>query len=212
MSHVNDTKCEFPAVQLLAQCRLPIRHRGIDLKTWTLKVFRSNLDDGNHAVLEYGDPGDRWEQPLVRIHSACFTGDVLGSQLCDCGDQFFMALQKIVDHGYGFMIYHLNHEGRGIGLMHKIRAYHLQQTEHVDTYEANERLGFARDLRRYDTSVAIIQALGLSRIILLTSNGFKASSLEPWVARTIALEAPVNQHNLEYLIAKRKFERSRSKL
>src|SRR5205823_362489 len=116
------------------------------------------------------------DAPLLRIHSQCLTGDVFGSDRCDCGDQLHFALEKISAHGAGILIYQLQ-EGRGIGLMNKLLAYELQDSGH-DTVEANQHLGFEADHRNYELCVEVLRHLGVSRVGLMSNNPHKFDSLE----------------------------------
>ncbi|KAH7718681.1 3,4dihydroxy-2-butanone-4-phosphate synthase [Aphelenchoides avenae] len=188
-------------VDQVAQCKLPIRLLGCDLGQWTMTVFFSHFDAHHHVVLHFGDVSTS-NPVLTRIHSECFTGDILGSQRCDCGEQLAKSLQIIADAGSGMIIYHAGHEGRGIGLANKIRAYHLQQTHGMDTYESNRALGFPDDLRRYDTALAILEALGIHRIRMLTNNPTKASAFRHLIESIVPIEGAVNAHNRCYLEAK----------
>src|SRR5438132_2563010 len=141
--------------------------------------------------------------PLVRIHSQCLTGDVFGSLRCDCRQQLEMALAMIADQGAGVLIYE-HQEGRGIGLMAKLRAYALQD-EGLDTVEANRALGFKDDARDFGLSVAILRELGLDRVRLLTNNPNKVRALTDGgiAAEQLSCEAAPNSHSLAYLRTKK---------
>ena len=146
------------------------------------------------------------DAPLVRLHSSCFTGDILGSLRCDCGDQLQQSLQMISKEGVGALIY-LPQEGRGIGLAAKIKAYHLQD-EGMDTIDANLALGYAADLRDYGIGLQILKDLGVHKIRLLTNNpkkvdAFIYSSFGITVADQIPIHGPVNEYNKKYLDTKR---------
>jgi 3,4-dihydroxy 2-butanone 4-phosphate synthase/GTP cyclohydrolase II len=151
-------------------------------------------------------PVERLPQPLVRIHSSCFTGDLVHSLRCDCGDQFHMALDMIGREGAGVLVY-LPQEGRGIGLAEKIKAYALQE-QGLDTVEANEALGFKADMRDYGVGMQILKDLGLNRVRLLTNNPKKTDAfiyggfgLE--VIDQVPILPPVNEYNAFYLATKR---------
>jgi len=143
------------------------------------------------------------EPVLVRVHSECLSGDTLGSLRCDCGDQLQVALARIAEEGRGVLLY-LRQEGRGIGLMNKLRAYELQD-QGLDTVEANERLGFKADHREYGIGVQILMDLGVRRARILTNNPQKASlSLYGFeVVERVPLEVPARATNRAYLLSKR---------
>jgi GTP cyclohydrolase II len=141
--------------------------------------------------------------PLVRLHSECFTGDFLGSLKCDCGDQLRGAILRIAQEGGGYLLY-LRQEGRGIGLLNKLRAYHLQD-QGLDTVEANERLGFADDERSYAPAARMLEVLGARRIRLLTNNPRKVEGLAAQgikIVERVSHRFPANPHNAHYLAAK----------
>lgn len=142
--------------------------------------------------------------PLVRLHSECLTGDVFGSFRCDCGPQLHLALRRIAEDG-GTLLYLRNHEGRGIGLVNKLRAYKLQDGG-ADTVEANELLGLPADARDYSAAAAILHRLGLSRIRLLSNNPAKAERLADLGIDVVAMvpnEVPARPENHDYLVTKR---------
>ncbi|MBI3960572.1 MAG: GTP cyclohydrolase II [Chloroflexi bacterium] len=164
--------------------------------------FRNNWDDKEHLALVMGNVTDRPEV-LVRIHSECFTGDVLGSQRCDCGEQLAAAMRAIAAQGSGVIVY-LRQEGRGIGLAEKLRAYNLQD-QGYDTVDANLLLGHQADERDYTPAVLILQELGVRSIRLLTNNPAKVESLESHhlpVVERVAMQPNVNRENAAYLRAK----------
>ena len=146
---------------------------------FSLHHFRSAEDGKNHLALVLGDAGG--ENLLVRIHSECFTGDVLGSQRCDCGEQLTRAMQAIAAEGRGALIY-LRQEGRGIGLEEKLRAYNLQD-EGYDTVDANLLLGHQADERDYTAAALILQELGVRSVRMLTNNPAKIEGLAGWASR-----------------------------
>ena len=165
--------------------------------------YRSLVDDKHHVALVKGDIAGR-EDVLVRVHSECLTGDVFHSQRCDCGGQLVAALTMIEQEGTGVLLY-LAQEGRGIGLLNKLRAYALQE-EGLDTVEANERLGLPADLRDFGIGAQILVDLGLSSIKILTNNPKKIHALEGYglsVSDQIPIEETPNPHNLAYLRTKR---------
>jgi len=152
-----------------------------------------------------GEP-QRLAAPLVRIHSSCFTGDLLHSLRCDCGEQFHMALEMISREGAGVLVY-LPQEGRGIGLAEKIKAYALQE-QGMDTVEANLALGYQADMRDYGVGLQILKDLGLDRVRLLTNNPKKTDAFiyggfDIEVIDQVPILPPVNEHNAEYLATKR---------
>jgi len=139
---------------------------------WKIATF-PGLRQREHAVIAYGDAGNH---PMVRIHSECFTGDILHSLRCDCGEQLEQSINLIQDHGYGYIIYLRDHEGRGIGLTEKIKAYQLQD-QGMDTIDANLHLGHEIDAREWSDAIAIVQALQISHVQLLTNNPNKVAAL-----------------------------------
>ena len=149
---------------------------------------------------------EKTANPLVRLHSSCFTGDLLGSLRCDCGDQLHMALDMIGHEGVGVLVY-LPQEGRGIGLTNKIKAYQLQD-QGLDTAEANEVLGFKVDARDYGVGIQILKDLGLSRVRLLTNNPKKTDAFiyggfDLEVVDQVPILPPINEHNARYIATKR---------
>ncbi len=167
-----------------------------------LYLYRNNQDDKEHLALVMGEVKDQYNIP-VRIHSECFTGDVLGSQRCDCGEQLQRAMALIGENGAGIIVY-LRQEGRGIGLLDKLRAYNLQD-EGYDTVDANLLLGHQADERDYTIAARILQDLGVKSILLLTNNPTKLQALKELgidVSARIPVQAEVNPHNAGYLRTK----------
>lgn len=170
--------------------------------TFQLHGFEDAANDKGHLALTYGDISS--ESPvLLRVHSECLTGDALFSQRCDCGAQLSSAMEKIAQAGRGVVLY-LRQEGRGIGLLNKIRAYHLQD-QGADTVEANEQLGFGADMRDYSMCKPMLDHLGIKHVHLLTNNPRKVEALEELgivVEERVAHSAGANPHNERYLDTK----------
>jgi GTP cyclohydrolase II len=167
-----------------------------------LSLYTSDKDDKDHLAVVMGQVEGK-EDILVRVHSECFTGDVLGSMRCDCGDQLKRAMEHIAYAGEGVVIY-LRQEGRGIGLLEKLRAYNLQDKGY-DTVDANLALGHQADERDYSIAAGILVDLGIRSIQLMTNNPLKIAALTTAgipVHKRIPLEADVNMENAEYLFTK----------
>ena len=185
-------------LNIVARARLPIDA----CETAEIIAFRSPETISEHVALILGTPDG--SPPLVRLHSECLTGDVLGSLKCDCGPQLRVALTEIVESGWGILLY-LRQEGRGIGLINKLRAYELQD-QGFDTVDANLRLGFAVDSRDFGVAARMLALLGLDTIRLLTNNPAKVSGLESsgiTIVERVAHHMPANPHNERYLATKR---------
>ncbi|MGZ4154681.1 MAG: bifunctional 3,4-dihydroxy-2-butanone-4-phosphate synthase/GTP cyclohydrolase II [Actinomycetota bacterium] len=168
-------------------------------------AYESALDGMTHLALVMGEIGDG-DDLLVRVHSECLTGDVFGSLRCDCGDQLESALALVAAEGRGVVLYLRGHEGRAIGLTHKLRAYRLQDVHGLDTVEANEELGFAADPRDYGIGAQILADLGVRSMRLLTNNPAKRAGLEGYgleIVERVPLEVFPRDENIGYLRTKR---------
>jgi 3,4-dihydroxy 2-butanone 4-phosphate synthase/GTP cyclohydrolase II len=185
-------------VHRVADARLPT-----DYGTWRIVGYRNDVDRQEHVALIHGDIDDG-ENVLVRIHSKCLTGDVFHSLRCDCGWQLDKAMELIASDGRGVIVY-LDQEGRGIGLLNKLKAYELQDRG-ADTVEANEQLGFKPDLRNYGIGAQILLDLGLKSIRLITNNPRKMVGLEGYglrIGERVPVVQPAHGENAEYLSTKR---------
>jgi 3,4-dihydroxy 2-butanone 4-phosphate synthase/GTP cyclohydrolase II len=185
----------------IAQASIPTRDYG----DFTIIAYEVKYETQQPLVLVKGEP-DKAEAPLVRLHSSCFTGDLLDSLRCDCGSQLQMALEVINQAGCGVLVY-LPQEGRGIGLVEKIKAYELQERG-LDTVEANQALGFKADMRDYGVGIQILKDLGLRQVRLLTNNpkkidAFIYDGFDLKVVDQVPIIAPTNPHNARYLSTKR---------
>ncbi|KAA0876303.1 GTP cyclohydrolase II [Nitrincola tapanii] len=185
------------SVQFVAESKLPM-----PWGVFRMVGFEDTATGKEHVALVYGEIADG--QPvLARLHSECLTGDALFSLRCDCGFQLQEALRRITEEGAGVLLY-LRQEGRGIGLLNKIRAYHLQD-EGADTVEANERLGFAADMRDYSLCLPMLRYLGVEQVRLMTNNPRKVKALEAagvQVVERVPLQVGKNRHNEQYLETK----------
>jgi 3,4-dihydroxy 2-butanone 4-phosphate synthase/GTP cyclohydrolase II len=186
-------------VRQVAEAQLPTVHG-----EFTAIVYESVLDGEQHMAMVYGDLATA-ENVLVRVHSECLTGDALGSLRCDCGPQLQSALGKVAAEGAGVVVYLRGHEGRGIGLGHKIRAYALQE-QGSDTVDANVELGLPVDSREYGIGAQILVDLGVTSMRLLTNNPAKYGGLEGFglnIVERVPLESVPTEHNIDYLRTKR---------
>jgi GTP cyclohydrolase II len=187
-----------PALRIASRARLPTRAA----EKAEIVAFRAEEDAAEHVALVIGVPNGA--PPLVRLHSECLTGDVLGSLKCDCGPQLDAAIAAIAASGWGILLY-LRQEGRGIGLVNKLRAYALQD-QGFDTVDANLRLGFADDERDFGVAAAMLRLLGQREVRLLTNNPRKVSGLDAAgirIVEQVPLKAGGNLHNQAYLDTKR---------
>jgi 3,4-dihydroxy 2-butanone 4-phosphate synthase / GTP cyclohydrolase II len=185
-------------VHRVAEARLPTDHG-----SWRIIGYKNDVDAHEHVALVYGDPGDG-ENVLVRIHSKCLTGDVFHSLRCDCGWQLDKAMEMIAEEGRGVIVY-LDQEGRGIGLLNKLKAYELQDRG-ADTVEANQQLGFEPDLRNYGIGAQILLDIGLKSIRPITNNPRKMVGLEGYDLRLgerVPIVQPAHDENAGYLRTKR---------
>lgn len=190
-------KIEFQT-ELVCEAPLPTKHG-----TFRLIGFSNTIDYKEHVALVYGDI-DNQENVLLRVHSECLTGDAFGSLKCDCGSQLDKSLENIVNHGSGVLLY-MRQEGRGIGLLNKIKAYNLQ-AQGKDTVEANTLLGFDPDLRDFAVAAQMIKLLNIKSINLMTNNPKKINDLEKYgikINHRTHIEFPSNSCNSKYLKTKR---------
>jgi 3,4-dihydroxy 2-butanone 4-phosphate synthase/GTP cyclohydrolase II len=185
-------------IDKVAEGQLPTRYG-----TFRFRAYSSKVDGRGYVALIMGDVAAQ-DAPLVRVHSSCLTGDVFKSLRCDCGDQLELALERIVKAGAGVLLY-IDQEGRGIGLLNKLRAYTLQD-QGRDTVAANEELGFAADLREYGIGAQVLTDLGLRRIRLMTNNKRKLVGLAGYgieIVERVPVMAKPRKENLEYLRTKK---------
>ena len=188
-----------PLVSRMVQTRMPNRHG-----EWRAVGYRGTTDGAEHVALVYGDLTDGTDV-LARLHSECLTGDAFGSHRCDCGAQLDAAMADIAKAGRGVVVYLGGHEGRGIGLLHKLSAYSLQDRGE-DTVDANLKLGLPADAREFGAGAQILTDLGVSSVRLLTNNPVKAEALEQHGVRVnerVAMPTFVTEDNLSYLLTKR---------
>jgi len=185
-------------VERVVEARIPTEHG-----TFTAVGYRSLVDDRQHIALVIGDLGDG-ESVLTRVHSECLTGDVFGSLRCDCGDQLEQAMARVAEEGRGVVLYIRGHEGRGIGLLHKLAAYKLQD-EGFDTVDANVNLGLPVDARDYGVGAQILYDLGVRSMRIMTNNPTKRAGIEGYglsILEQVPLFVDANDENRGYLMAK----------
>ncbi len=198
LDEIGPALAALPPMQRIVSARVPL----VASSAGRVHVFRPDDGGEEHYAVEIGQP-DRSLPVLARLHSACFTGDVLGSLKCDCGPQLRAALQQMGDEGAGVLLY-LNQEGRGIGLANKLRAYSLQD-QGFDTVEANHRLGFEDDERDFRIGADILRKLGFGSVRLLTNNPKKLAMMESCglhVTERVALKVGMTAENRDYLATK----------
>lgn len=185
-------------VVLVAKATIPTRYG-----TFMSYCYRVKATDAEHIAFVMGDVA-REGSVLTRLHSECVTGDVFGSYRCDCGEQLDLALRSIEAEGHGVLLYLRGHEGRGIGLANKIRAYALQE-QGFDTVDANLQLGLPDDAREYDSAAAILRALGVASVRLMSNNPSKFDTLLKHgipVCERVALAIPMREENERYIKTK----------
>ncbi len=185
------------SIKYVGASRLPTKWGDFDMHG-----FAETGNDKVHVLLSLGDLSDG-QAVLTRVHSECLTGDALFSLRCDCGEQLQAAMETIAGEGRGALLY-LRQEGRGIGLLNKIKAYRLQD-QGADTVEANEALGFGADLRDYSMCKPMLEQLGITTVRLMTNNPRKVAALEEQgfsVVERLSLETPHNPHNRDYIATK----------
>ena len=204
---------ELVAIRDLIQYRLrneTLVRRGASARMPTVAgdfkciVYENDIDHVDHMALVMGEI-DSTKPVLVRVHSECLTGDAFGSLRCDCGEQLQSALKMIASEGSGVLLY-MRQEGRGIGLKNKISAYDLQDTEGLDTVEANVKLGFAADMRDYGVGTQILVDLGVEEMRMITNNPGKRAGIEGYglrIVERVPLEVEPNPNNLDYLRTKK---------
>ncbi|MBI4621334.1 MAG: bifunctional 3,4-dihydroxy-2-butanone-4-phosphate synthase/GTP cyclohydrolase II [Desulfobacterales bacterium] len=187
-------------VRRVAETRIPTLYGG----EFKAVAYENDVDNHQHLALVKGDINPE-DEILVRVHSECLTGDVFGSERCDCGEQLHTAMRMIEEEGKGVIVY-MHQEGRGIGLINKLRAYELQD-QGLDTVQANERLGFKPDLRDYGVGAQILRDLGVRKMRQMTNNPKKIKGIEGYgliVTERVAIETKPNDNNIKYLETKKK--------
>ncbi len=185
-------------IEELVRVNMPTKYGSFELI-----AFKETLSGAEHLALVKGS-WEKDEPVLTRVHSSCFTGDILGSLRCDCGEQLHKAMRMVEAAGTGVILY-MNQEGRGIGLINKLKAYQLQEAG-MDTVEANLKLGFGMDERDYGVGAQILRALGITKLRLMSNNPRKRAGLKGYgleIVDTVPIEVAPNPHNEKYLTTKR---------
>jgi 3,4-dihydroxy 2-butanone 4-phosphate synthase/GTP cyclohydrolase II len=198
---IDELACALPVKKNIEASKMEWANLPLVNAEWQISTYISPTG-AEHAILKFSDSPSN--QPLVRVHSECLTGDVFGSKRCDCGPQLQEAIRLIEDNGHGYVIYIRDHEGRGIGLAEKIRAYVLQDSGQ-DTVQANISIGQPVDDRTYDDAAEILHRLKISSLTLLTNNPEKISAIQKSgiAVKTVPLQVTANKHNQKYLETKR---------
>jgi 3,4-dihydroxy 2-butanone 4-phosphate synthase/GTP cyclohydrolase II len=198
---IDELACALPVKKNIEASKMEWANLPLVNAEWQISTYISPTG-AEHAILKFSDSPSN--QPLVRVHSECLTGDVFGSKRCDCGPQLQEAIRLIEDNGHGYVIYIRDHEGRGIGLAEKIRAYVLQDSGQ-DTVQANISIGQPVDDRTYDDAAEILHRLKISSLTLLTNNPDKISAIQKSgiAVKTVPLQVTANKHNQKYLETKR---------
>lgn len=190
--------CSDSLIEELVRVNMPTKYGSFELI-----AFKETLSGAEHLALVKGS-WEKEEPVLTRVHSSCFTGDILGSLRCDCGEQLHKAMRMVEAAGKGVILY-MNQEGRGIGLINKLKAYQLQEAG-MDTVEANLKLGFGMDERDYGVGAQILRALGITKLKLMSNNPRKRAGLKGYgleIVDTVPIEVVPNPHNEKYLTTKR---------
>ena len=185
-------------MELYAKAKMPTKYGEFEILTFVNKITKQH-----HVVLTMGDISDG-EDVLCRVHSECLTGDALGSRRCDCGEQYNYAMRAIAEEGRGIMVY-MRQEGRGIGLVNKLKAYELQD-KGLDTVDANRALGFRDDMREYYEAYQMLKKLGIKSVRIMTNNPEKIKHLENYgleIEERIPIQIEATEYDLFYLQTKK---------
>lgn len=184
----------------LVETFINIKRNNFNL-TAIFKIIKDTKTNYEHIIIIKGDVNEK-ENVYTRIHSECITGDLFGSTHCDCGQQLDNAYDIISNSDCGVIIYLKGHEGRGIGLVEKLKAYNLQKNENLNTIEANIKLGYLDDLRNYDIVKDILNYLNIKSVNLITNNPLKIDALKKYVKTITNIPSKVTEQNLKYLLTK----------